>query len=344
MTNNKILLGMLALALILGMTLVGCGDDDVEPQPKLHDGTDGLSFGLNYSGGAPNGGYWVSKGTATAAKIVIPSVYNGQPVTAIASFSNYTTMTSVIIPDSVTSIGGGAFSGCTGLTSVTIPDSVTSIDSRAFYGCTGLTSVTIGNSFRMISSTWFLNCTGLASITVASGNPVYRSEGNCLIRIAENSLWLGCKNSVIPDSVTSIGSDAFSGGAFQSCTGLTSLTIPDSVTSIGWKAFHGCTGLTSVTIPDSVTSIGEWAFWDCTGLTSVTIPASVTSIGNHAFDGCTGLKSVTFETGSNIKLSNFGEGAFPELDKLSGNHLRTAYLSGGAGTYTKVKGETWIKQ
>ena len=92
----------------------------------------------------------------------------------------------------------------------------------------------------------------------------------------------------IPDSIISIGSNAFSG-----CIGLTGLTIPNSVTSIGNSAFSGCTGLSSITIPNSVTSIGNSAFSGCTGLSSITIPNSVTSIGSSAFSGCTGLRSIT---------------------------------------------------
>ena len=91
----------------------------------------------------------------------------------------------------------------------------------------------------------------------------------------------------IPNSVTTIGYDAFSG-----CIGLTSVTIPNSVTTIGGSAFRDCTGLTSVTIPNSVTSIGESAFYGCTALTSVTIPKSVTTIGYDTFRGCTGLKKI----------------------------------------------------
>ena len=93
----------------------------------------------------------------------------------------------------------------------------------------------------------------------------------------------------IPDSVSSIGNNAFAG-----CSNLTSVTIPDSVTSIGDIAFYRCISLTSVTIPDSVTSIGEYAFSGCTSLTSVTIPDSVISIYNGAFEGCTSLKIITY--------------------------------------------------
>jgi len=124
-----------------------------------------------------------------------------------------TGISSIIIPNSVTSIGYEAFRDCTGLTSVTIGNSVTSIGDRAFWGCSGLTSVTIGNSVTSIGDDAFYKCTGLTSVT-------------------------------IPNSVTSIGNYAF-----QSCSGLTSITIPNSVTSIGYRAFYNCSGLTAIYVP-----------------------------------------------------------------------------------------------
>ena len=172
------------------------------------------------------------------------------------AFEGCSSLTSVIIPDSVTSIGYEAFYDCTGLTSVTIPDSVTSIDSNAFWGCSSLTSVTIPDSVTSIGGGAFNGCSSLTSVT-------------------------------IPDSVTSIGE-----GAFEGCSSLESVTIPDSVTSIGDVAFDGCSSLTSVTIPDSVTSIGINAFRECSSLTSVTIPDSVTFIGYAAFSGCSSLESI----------------------------------------------------
>ena len=206
------------------------------------------------------------------------------------AFEGCTGLTSVTIPNSVTTIGGSAFYDCTGLTSMVvesgntkydsrnncnaiietatntlisgckntiIPGSVTTIGYGAFYGCSGLISVTIPNSVTTIGSYAFSCCSGLTSVT-------------------------------IPNSVTSIGQSTFS-----YCTGLTSVTIPNSVTAIGFDAFVGCSGLTSVTIPNSVTSIGRSTFSYCTGLTSVTIPNSVTSIGEAAFYGCTDLTSLT---------------------------------------------------
>ena len=194
-----------------------------------------------------------------------------------------------VIPNSVTTIGAGAYSYCTGLNSLTIPNSVTTIDNEAFWGCSGLTSITIPKSVSSIGSFVFSGCSGLTSVAVAGDNPAYDSRDNCnaIIETASNTLLNGCQNTVIPNSVTTIGV-----GAFYNCTGMTSVTIPNSVTSIDNNAFNRCSGLTSITIPNSVTTIGNNAFYYCSGLTTITIPNSVTSIGYNAFRECTDLKDV----------------------------------------------------
>jgi hypothetical protein len=213
------------------------------------------------------------------------------------------TSPSLLIPNSVTSIGNYAFQDCSGLTSVTIPNSVTSIGNYAFQYCHGLTSVTIPNSVTSIGISAFRDCHGLTSVTIPNS---VTSTGISTFRGC-----YGLTSVTIPNSVTSIELSAF-----RDCSGLTSVTIPNSVTSIGDYAFRGCYGLTSLIIPNSVTSIGNYAFRDCSGLTSVTIPNSVTSIGDYAFRGCYGLTSLIIPNSvTSIGISAF-QGCYGITDIL----------------------------
>ncbi len=270
----------------------------------------------------PNGVIYVGlvaykyKGTMPIGTTI--SIREGTFIIAQNIFCNCTGLTSITIPNSVTTIGDYAFYGCSGLTKITIPNSVTAIGNYTFSGCSGLTdTLTIPNSVTTIGNNSFFGCSGLTIINIPNS-----------ITTIGNYTFSGCSGLIsisIPNSVTTIGNYAFSG-----CSGLTSVSIPESVNTINNNAFFNCNGLTSVnindleawcrivfrnntsnplyyahhlylngtevtelTVPNSVTTINDYAFYGCSGITKITMPYSVTTIGNYAFFNCKGLAEIT---------------------------------------------------
>ena len=326
--------GLLIVLSILSTSLTFAHDIEVDgiyyningdEATVTYKGTSYSPFNDNYSG-----------------NVIVPSSisYNGvvYAVTSIgdnAFYGSYN-LRSITIPNSVTTIGDHAFDGCQFMTSLDIPNSVTIIGDYAFSQCYLLARVNIGSSVSTIGESVFSSCSHLASIVVAEDNPTFDSRDNCnaIIETESNTLIVGCINTIIPNSVTTIGEFAF-----IESDGLTSIEFPNSVTSIGSGAFWGCNALTSIDIGNSVSTIGENAFLGCSNLSSIKIaednptfdsrdncnaiiktasntlimgcmntiiPNSVTAIGNYAFSGCSGLTSIII--GSSV--TSIGSGAF----------------------------------
>ena len=311
------------------------------------------SIGLEYML-SDDGIYYIvsSVGTAFDSEIVIPSEYKGLPVKTIAdsAFSGCDFITTVYIPDSITSIGNYAFYSCYSLTKIALPDNVTYIGDNAFNGCDSLRGITIPDSVKKIGIGAFNNCKKLQNITVSENNIVYASVGGILYNKGLTEIIMvpgGITGSVtVPDSVTDIRFAAFEGcfsiesitlpfvGATKDGTenthfgyifGASSYSnnysyVPDSLktviitggSSIDEYAFYNCSSLVSVTIPDSVTSIGNYAFAFCYSLTSINIPYGVTSIKRSTFSSCA-LTDITIPD----SVTSIGEYAFSDCDFTS---------------------------
>ena len=215
---------------------------------------------------------------------------------------------SVVIPDGVTFIGDYAFMGCS-MSNIVIPDSVTSIGDHAFEDCFSLIGIVIPDGVTSIGDRAFSGCSSFLikyisipkSVICLNGNPFVKWDGKleCL-----------SPNFIYEDDVL-FNKDKSKIISFRN-QAIRSYIIPSSVTSIGDSAFMGCS-LEEVAIPDSVTSIGDSAFEDCFSLTGIVIPDGVTSIGDHAFEGCESLRSVVIPDG----VTSIGDYAFSGCRSLT---------------------------
>ncbi|MCQ2302623.1 MAG: leucine-rich repeat domain-containing protein [Bacteroidales bacterium] len=233
------------------------------------------------------------------------------------AFWNCLTLNGITIPNSVINFGSYAFTNCPNLTDIAIPNAVESIGNYAF-AYTGLTNITIPSSVTSIVMTAFQSCPNLTTMIVEHGNTVYDSRNNCnaIIETGTNTLISGCKNSVIPSGVTSIGNYAF-----RSCT-LASITIPNSVTTIGMRAFYGCTALEYIIfMPDTPPSFLPDCFEDCSKLSIIYVPEEAVNTYKDKLSSYADI----------IKAINIEEiiaAAIAEIQNAFDGETGSAYLNG----------------
>ena len=261
---------------------------------------------------------------SSLSEIVIPF-----SVTSIgdSAFDTCSSLSEIVIPSSVTSIGDGAFSSCSSLSEIVIPSSVTSIGDFAFYCCDSLSEIVIPSSVTSIGDSALYRCDSLSEIVIPSS----------VTSIGDSAFsWCSSLSEiVIPSSVTSIGDWAFS-----RCNSLPEIVIPSSVTSIGDSAFSFCDSLSEIVIPSSVTSIGKYAFSCCDSLSEIVIPSSVTSIGDHAFSDCRSLFEIVIPS----SVTSIGNSAFSCCDSLSEIVIPSSVASIGDSAFYKCKFPDNLKQ
>ena len=262
------------------------------------------------------GGYSVKEGTriicnhaffwcSSLSNIVVP---NSVISIGDRAFSCCSSLSSIVIPDSVTDIGNDAFSHCSSLSNIVIPDSVTSIGDYAFSGCSSLSNIVIPDSVISIGNGVFSGCLLLEYISIPKS----------VICLNKNpfSDWKGVLECLSPNFIYEddvlFNKDKSKIVSFRNQK-IESYIIPDSVTSIGDYAFSGCSSLSNIVIPDCVTDIGKCAFSHCSSLSNIVIPDSVTSIGNDAFLRCSSLSNIVISD----SVTSIGNGAFLGCSSLS---------------------------
>jgi len=268
--------------------------------------------------------------TGPGGSVAVPGTIDATPVTSIGARAFLDSwVTSVTLPNSVSSIGNQAFANCTRLSDVTLPNNLTSMGEYAFFGC-GLTRLALPDSLASIADFAFAYCTFLTSLTLPSGvtSIGIRAFNECHL----------LTNVTLPNSVTRLGREAFSGcialtnitfsenlkiiawGTFSSCRKLTSVALPNSVTGIDGDTFRDCITLTSIALPNGVTRLGGYTFRGCVKLTSIVLPTGLTNVGDLAFSDCTGLTSVYFQGNAPA----LGETVFENANKATVYHLASA--------------------
>ena len=327
MNRVKIFLGILAFAgLSLGakaqVTVVDSDTCGVSLTWTFYSDS---TFIISGSGAIPD--YAVAT-PWNAYKNAIKTIIIGDSVTSIGTFAFHSCyiLDSIKIGNGVTSIERCAFENCMGLTSIVIPNSVITIGDEVFYGCQNLTSVTIGNNVTSIGSQAFVWCRSLGSINIPNSvtdigmMAFFRCNSLKLVTIGLDVTRIGSLAFFYCDSLHTVNfnamncaSDSLGAGVFAGCNVLTTLNIGNRVKIIPAYFFHSCYQVTSVIIPDSVIDIGKGGFAACTGLTSVTIGNAVATIGDSAFYNCTGLISLTIPD----SVASIGIGAFRSCTGLT---------------------------
>ena len=252
------------------------------------------------------------------------SVKEGTRIICNGAFYFCRSLSKIVIPSSVTSIGEWAFSNCGSLSTIVIPSSVTSIGDRAFSSCTSLKYISIPKSVIGLNGNPFADWNGklqcLSPNFINEDDILFNKDKNKIISFRNQNI----ESYVIPSSVTSIGDWAFSG-----CSSLSKIVIPSSVTSIGNGAFSDCCSLSKIVIPSSVTSLGNRAFEDCSSLSNIVIPSSVTSIGNDAFSKCSSLSKIVIPS----SVTSIGDSAFLGCSSLSKIVIPSCVIKIGNGAF-----------